>query len=44
MERDIYRQKLLEDKGWKIIRVLSRSWYRNKEGEIERIKKELALG
>ncbi|RHZ35994.1 DUF559 domain-containing protein [endosymbiont GvMRE of Glomus versiforme] len=41
IERDIYRQQLLENKGWKIIRILSRDWCRNKEQEITRIKKEI---
>ena len=43
IEKDIYRQQILEDKGWKIMRILSRDWSRNKEKEIERIKKELLL-
>jgi hypothetical protein len=31
----------LEDKGWKIVRVLSRDWCRDKEAEISRIKREI---
>lgn len=42
IERDIYRQQLLEKKGWKIIRLLSRDWCRDKEKEIERVKKALS--
>lgn len=38
-ERDIFRQRFLETKGWKIIRVWSRHWWRNKEGELSRLKK-----
>ncbi|UZN23685.1 DUF4011 domain-containing protein [bacterium 3DAC] len=38
-ERDIFRQRFLETKGWKIIRVWSRHWWRNKEAEISRLKK-----
>lgn len=41
IERDIYRQQLLEEKGWKIMRILSRDWSRNKEREITRINNEL---
>lgn len=41
IEKDIYRQQILENKGWKIMRILSRDWSRNKEGEIKRINKEL---
>lgn len=41
IERDIYRQQILEDRGWKIMRILSRDWCRNKVGEIERISREL---
>jgi superfamily I DNA and/or RNA helicase len=40
-ERDLYRQKFLEMKGWKIIRIWSRNWWKNKEKEIERIEKEV---
>ena len=44
-ERDVLRQKFLEDKGWKFERIWSRNWWRNSEEEItriiSRIKKEL---
>ncbi|MFZ3588904.1 AAA domain-containing protein [Bacillus sp. DJP31] len=36
-ERDVYRQKFLESKGWKITRIWSRTWWRNSSVEIERI-------
>ncbi|GAE95261.1 DNA helicase related protein [Gracilibacillus boraciitolerans JCM 21714] len=36
-ERDIYRQRFLESKGWKIERVWSRNWWKDPFGEIERI-------
>jgi very-short-patch-repair endonuclease len=45
-ERDVMRQKFLEDKGWKFERIWSRNWWRNSEKEIDRIisriKKELS--
>ncbi|MFF2875064.1 AAA domain-containing protein [Gottfriedia sp. NPDC057991] len=37
-ERDVYRQKFLEDRGWKIERIWSRNWWKNRSGEIERIE------
>ena len=44
LERDVYRIKFLENKGWKIIRVWSRDWWlsRNKvlENIIDIIEKE----
>ncbi|AIJ05837.1 hypothetical protein JH146_0994 [Methanocaldococcus bathoardescens] len=40
-ERDLYRQKFLEMKGWKIIRIWSRNWWKDKEKEIERIENEI---
>ncbi|WP_456276525.1 DUF559 domain-containing protein [Bacillus sp. AK128] len=36
-ERDVYRQRFLESKGWKVTRIWSRSWWRNSSIEIERI-------
>ena len=36
-ERDVYRQRFLESRGWTIERILSRNWWRNKEHEIKRI-------
>lgn len=40
-ERDIYRQKFLESKGWTILRIWSSDWWYNSNREIERIIKEL---
>ncbi|EGA88422.1 Superfamily I DNA and RNA helicase and helicase subunits-like protein [Planococcus donghaensis MPA1U2] len=36
-ERDIYRQKFLESRGWTIERIWSRNWWKNQSVEIERI-------
>lgn len=36
-ERDIYRQRFLENRGWKITRIWSRSWWKDANAEIERI-------
>ncbi|PKG45427.1 MULTISPECIES: AAA domain-containing protein [unclassified Planococcus (in: firmicutes)] len=36
-ERDIYRQKFLESRGWTIERIWSRNWWKNQSAEIERI-------
>lgn len=36
-ERDIYRQKFLEMKGWKIHRIWSKNWWENPSKEIEKI-------
>ncbi len=36
-ERDFYRQKYLESRGWKIYRLWSELWAKNKDGEIEKI-------
>ncbi len=38
-ERDIYRQKYLESRGWKMYRIWSYSWWHNKDKEIENIVK-----
>ncbi|MDK2978314.1 MAG: hypothetical protein PWP52_1028 [Bacteroidales bacterium] len=40
-ERDMYRQKFLEMKGWKIVRIWSRNWWKNREKEIRRIENEI---
>ena len=37
-ERDIYRQRFLESKGWNITRIWSRNWWQNPEKEIIRIE------
>ncbi|MFS0638169.1 AAA domain-containing protein [Mesobacillus foraminis] len=36
-ERDVYRQRFLETKGWKIIRIWSRNWWKNSSAEIEKL-------
>lgn len=38
-ERDIYRQKYLESRGWKIYRIWSTNWWHNPNKEIENIIK-----
>lgn len=40
-ERDIHRQRYLESRGWKIARIWSRNWWRNPQGEVDRIEKIL---
>ena len=41
MERDVYRNKFLESRGWKIIRVWSRDWWLNKNKVINSIVKAI---
>lgn len=36
-ERDVYRQRFLENRGWTIERIWSRNWWKNPSAEIERI-------
>ncbi|WP_144475468.1 AAA domain-containing protein [Cytobacillus oceanisediminis] len=36
-ERDVYRQRFLESRGWTIERIWSRNWWKNPTTEIERI-------
>lgn len=36
-ERDIHRQRYLESRGWKIIRIWSRNWWLDPESEIKKI-------
>ncbi len=40
-ERDRLRQQILENLGWKIHRVWSRDWWKNKEHEINKIRSKL---
>ncbi|MEK6954318.1 MAG: AAA domain-containing protein [Candidatus Micrarchaeota archaeon] len=40
-ERDVYRQNLLESKGWKIYRISPRDWWSDSDGIIREIKQEL---
>jgi len=37
-ERDIHRQRFLESRGWKIVRIWSRNWWENPENEIRKIE------
>lgn len=41
-DRDRLRQQVLEGLGWKIYRIWSQDWFRNKSREIEKIKTMLA--
>ncbi len=36
-ERDIYRQRYLESRGWNIIRIWSKDWWNNPHKEVDRI-------
>ena len=36
-ERDAYRQRFLESRGWTIHRIWSRDWWKNRDREIEKI-------
>ncbi len=40
-ERDIHRQRYLESRGWKIIRIWSRDWWNNPEAEVKNIESYL---
>lgn len=40
-DRDKIRNSLLESRGWKILTVWSQEWSRNRESEINRIKKAI---
>jgi len=37
-ERDIYRQRFLQNKGWIITRIWSRNWWQNPEKDINRLE------
>ena len=37
-ERDVYRQKFLESRGWTIHRIWSKDWWRSPEKEIKKIR------
>lgn len=37
-ERDIHRQRYLESRGWKILRIWSKDWWKDPKNEIEKIK------
>ncbi|MEH7384411.1 DUF559 domain-containing protein [Bacillus sp. JJ1521] len=36
-ERDVYRQKFLESKGWTIHRIWSRNWWKEPSAELEKV-------
>ena len=38
LERDVYRNKFLQSRGWKIMRVWSRDWWLNKNKVISKVK------
>ncbi|MFY4776155.1 AAA domain-containing protein [Metabacillus sp. RGM 3146] len=40
-ERDVYRQRYLESRGWKIERIWSRNWWKNPVNEVERIDQRI---
>ncbi|HWY29086.1 MAG TPA: AAA domain-containing protein, partial [Candidatus Sulfotelmatobacter sp.] len=40
-ERDVFRQKFLESRGWVVERVWSRNWWRNPDAEIARLKSRI---
>jgi very-short-patch-repair endonuclease len=40
-ERDVMRQEFLESRGWVVERVWSRSWWKNPDREIDRIKQKI---
>lgn len=40
-ERDITRQRLLESRGWTILRIWSRNWWKDSSAEVHRIDSEL---
>ena len=40
-ERDVGRQRFLEDRGWTIERVWSRNWWRDRQGEIARLERRI---
>ena len=36
-EREVYRPALLQQRGWRVYRIWARNWWRDAEGEIQRI-------
>lgn len=40
-ERDVYRQRFLESRGWTIERIWSRNWWKNASAEVERIDQKV---
>lgn len=43
-ERDIHRQRYLESRGWRIIRIWSKDWWRNPNKEVDGIVNQLTEG
>ena len=43
LERDVYRNKFLESRGWTIMRIWSRDWWMNKDKVIGNIVKAINL-
>ena len=43
LERDVYRNKFLQSRGWKILRVWSRDWWLNKNKVISNIVKQIEV-
>lgn len=41
LERDVYRNKFLQSRGWKIVRVWSRDWWLNKNKVISNLVKQI---
>lgn len=41
--RDYFRQKYLEDRGWNIHRIWSTNWWNNRSGEIDKVVKTLNI-
>ena len=41
-DRDRIRQEILEDRGWKIFRIWSTDWHRNRTSEITRLREYLS--
>ena len=37
-ERDVVRQRFLEERGWNIDRIWSRNWWRNRNAELDRLE------
>lgn len=40
-ERDVYRQRFLESRGWTIERIRSRNWRKNSLAEVEQIDQKV---
>lgn len=40
-ERDMYRQRFLESKGWAIHRIWSRNWWLSREHELQKLMRSL---